>query len=574
MWVLSAECGQGQNEVWLMTEDCREKIVSEDYVDLIWRYNYSVLELERQFSQYCIQVIDTFYAVIYVASEEIAQSRYQYNYEISPALYTLLENQNLEESGIIRLIQNSVLGLQGQNVIVGIIDTGIDYTNDCFKKMDGTTRILEIWDQTIQTGTLPYDINYGSVYTREDINQALRAEDPYRIVPSRDESGHGTQLASIAAGSFDEDRDWSGAAPMADIAVVKLKPAKAYLKEYYMVQPEAVAYQENDIMLGVKYLSLLAYRERKPLVICVALGSNRGGHEGTSPLSSMLNIVASRSERCVVVAGGNEANQGHHFYGNLQQGQPYQEVELRVEEGEYGLMMELWGTTPDFLSISMISPAGEEIPQISSNLGNRRYDFLFERTVVYIDFQSLDPNSGEELVLIRMREPSPGIWRLRVYGTRITNGIYNIWLPVTGFILPGTVFPDSNPDITLTAPANTEAPITVAGYQVQNDSIYIASSRGYTRKGRIKPDIAAPGVKVSAFEPGNRFTTVSGTSAAAAITAGAAALLLQWGVVQGNRPVMGTLEIKQLMIRGARRNPNNIYPNRSWGDDGIIVSSW
>lgn len=554
-----------------MAEDCREKIVSEDYVDLIWRYNYSVLELEREFSQYCIQVIDTFYAVIYVDSKEVVRNRYQYNYEVSPALYTLLENQNLEESGIIRLIQNSVLGLQGQNVIVGIIDTGIDYTNDCFRKMDGTTRILEIWDQTVQTGVLPFDINYGSVYTREDINQALRAEDPFRIVPSRDESGHGTQLASIAAGSFDEDRGWSGAAPMADIAVVKLKPAKAYLKEYYMVQPEAIAYQENDIMLGVKYLSQLAYRERKPLVICVALGSNRGGHEGTSPLSSMLNIAASRSERCVVVAGGNEANQGHHFYGNLQQGQPYQEVELRVEEGEYGLMMELWGTTPDFLSISMISPAGEEIPQISSNLGNRRYDFLFERTVVYIDFQSLDPNSGEELILIRMREPSPGIWRLRVYGTRITNGIYNIWLPVTGFILPGTVFPDSNPDITLTAPANTEAPITVAGYQVQNDSIYIASSRGYTRKGRIKPDIAAPGVKISAFEPGNRFTTVSGTSAAAAITAGAAALLLQWGVVQGNRPVMGTLEIKQLMIRGARRNPNNIYPNRSWGYGALNI---
>ena len=554
-----------------MAEDCREKIVSEDYVDLIWRYNYSVLELEREFSQYCIQVIDTFYAVIYVDSKEVVRNRYQYNYEVSPALYTLLENQNLEESGIIRLIQNSVLGLQGQNVIVGIIDTGIDYTNDCFRKMDGTTRILEIWDQTVQTGVLPFDINYGSVYTREDINQALRAEDPFRIVPSRDESGHGTQLASIAAGSFDEDRGWSGAAPMADIAVVKLKPAKAYLKEYYMVQPEAIAYQENDIMLGVKYLSQLAYRERKPLVICVALGSNRGGHEGTSPLSSMLNIAASRSERCVVVAGGNEANQGHHFYGNLQQGQPYQEVELRVEEGEYGLTMELWGTTPDFLSISMISPAGEEIPQISSNLGNWRYDFLFERTVVYIDFQSLDPNSGEELILIRMREPSPGIWRLRVYGTRITNGIYNIWLPVTGFILPGTVFPDSNPDITLTAPANTEAPITVAGYQVQNDSIYIASSRGYTRKGRIKPDIAAPGVKISAFEPGNRFTTVSGTSAAAAITAGAAALLLQWGVVQGNRPVMGTLEIKQLMIRGARRNPNNIYPNRSWGYGALNI---
>lgn len=548
-----------------MAENCREKIVSEDYVDLIWRFNYNILELEREFSQYCIQVVDAFYAVLYVESESLKRGRYQYNYEVSPALYTLLENENLEESGIIRLIQNSVLGLQGEGVIVGIIDTGIDYTNQCFRNMDGTTRILEIWDQTIQTGRLPDDIDYGSVYTREDINEALRSEDPFRIVPSRDESGHGTQMASIACGSFDEDRGWSGAAPMSDIVMVKLKPAKEYLKEYYMVPPDADAYQENDIMLGVRYLRELAYRERKPLVICVALGSNRGGHEGTSPLSYILNVAASKSGRCVVVAGGNEANQGHHFYGNLQQGQPYQEVELRVAEGEYGLTMELWGTTPDILSISMYSPAGEEIPRISSGQGSQQYNFLFERTVVYIDYQALDPNSGEELILIRMRYPSPGIWRLRVYGTRISHGIYNIWLPVTGFILPGTVFPNSNPDITLTAPANSESPITVAGYQVQNDSIYIASSRGYTRRGRIKPDIAAPGVQVSAFEPGDRFTTVSGTSAAAAITAGAGALLLEWGIVRGNRPSMGTLEIKQLMIRGARRNPNNLYPNRSWG---------
>lgn len=548
-----------------MAEDCREKIMSEDYVDFIWRFNQSVLDLERRYPDYCIQVINAFYAVFYVESRIINRDQFQYNYEVFPALYTLLENENLEESGIIRLLENSVLKLQGEGVIVGIIDTGIDYTNQCFRKTDGSSRILEIWDQTDQSGRLPEDIGYGSVYTQEEINQALKLADPFSAVPIRDESGHGTQLASIAAGSFDEDRGWSGAAPMADLAVVKLKPAKEYLRRYYMVRPEAEAYQENDIMMGVRYLSDLAFRVGKPLVICIALGSNRGGHEGTSPLSSILNMASARSDRCILVAGGNEANQGHHFYGNLMQGQAYQEVELRVAEEEYGLTMELWGTTPDLLSISMISPAGEEIPRISSSLGNRQYDFLFERTVVYIDFQSLDPSSGDEMIRIRMFAPSAGIWRLRVYGTSVIHGIYNIWLPVTGFISPGTVFPDSNPDITLTSPANAEAPITIAGYQVQNDSIYIASSRGYTRKGRIKPDIAAPGVKVSAFEPGNRFTTVTGTSAAAAIAAGAAALLLEWGVVRGNRPTMGTQEIKQLLIRGARRNPNELYPNRSWG---------
>ena len=141
-----------------MAEDCREKIMSEDYVDFIWRFNQSVLDLERRYPDYCIQVINAFYAVFYVESRIINRDQFQYNYEVFPALYTLLENENLEESGIIRLLENSVLKLQGEGVIVGIIDTGIDYTNQCFRKTDGSSRILEIWDQTDQSGRLPEDI--------------------------------------------------------------------------------------------------------------------------------------------------------------------------------------------------------------------------------------------------------------------------------------------------------------------------------------------------------------------------------------------------------------------------------
>ncbi len=569
---LSAKCGQGKTGQ-VMAEDCREKIMSDEYVDFIWKSDYNVRELERLYPQYCVQILNDFYAVFYVESRILEQNRLPYSYEVFPILYTLLENENLEKSGIMQLLEHSVLQLRGEGVIVGVIDTGIDYTNDCFKKMDGTTRILEIWDQADQSGRLPEGIGYGSVYSQAEINQALASDDPFSVVPTRDESGHGTQVASIAAGSVDDSRGWTGAAPMADLAVVKLKPAKKRLMRYYMVRPDAEAYQENDIMMGVRYLNELAFREKKPLALCIALGSNRGGHEGTTPLSATLNAVGARSGRCVVIAGGNEANQGHHFYGNLKDGRPYEEVELRVAEGEYGLAMELWSSTPDLLAISMISPSGEEIPRVSSSLVGQQYNFIFERTVVYIDFQALDPNSGEELILIRMYAPSPGVWRLRVYGTSIIHGIYNIWLPVKGFISEGTVFPNSNPDITLTSPANAETPIAVAGYQVQNDSIYIASSRGYTRRGRIKPDIAAPGVEVCGFEPGNRIACLTGTSAAAAIAAGAAALLLEWGIVRNNRPSMGTFEIKQLMIRGARREPRDLYPNRSWGSYAIIVLS-
>ena len=473
--------------------------------------------------------------------------------------------ENLEASGILALQNQPVLNLRGQGVLLGFIDTGIDYRNRCFLDNAGKSRILAIWDQTDQNGTPPEGIHYGSVYTKSEINGALSAEQPYETVPTRDISGHGTKLASIAAGSENRETGWIGAAPLSSIAMVKLKPAKRYLKEYFLVPEEAEAYQENDIMLGVRFLHELAQKESLPLVICLALGSNMGGHTGTSPLSSYLNAIAVRAGRCIILAGGNEANQGHHYYGVMGEGDPYQDVEVRVAEREQGVMMELWSNTPDVFSVSLISPSGEEVPRVTSGQKNWMFDFLFENTVIYVNFQTLNLFSGDQLIVVRMADPSPGIWRIRVYGERIVDGVYNIWLPVTGFVSSETVFLNSNPDITLTEPGNTETPITTGAYRSSNGSIYMDSGRGFTRNGRIKPDLAAPGVAVAAYGPENRAVNLTGTSAAAAVTAGAAALLLEWGVVRKNRLTMGTLEIKQLLVRGADRSASLLYPNRSWG---------
>ena len=482
-----------------------------------------------------------------------------------PTLYTTLQTENLEASGILALQNQPVLNLRGQGVLLGFIDTGIDYRNRCFLDNAGKSRILAIWDQTDQNGTPPEGIHYGSVYTKSEINGALSAEQPYETVPTRDISGHGTKLASIAAGSENRETGWIGAAPLSSIAMVKLKPAKRYLKKYFLVPEEAEAYQENDIMLGVRFLHELAQKESLPLVICLALGSNMGGHTGTSPLSSYLNAIAVRAGRCIILAGGNEANQGHHYYGVMGEGDPYQDVEVRVAEREQGVMMELWSNTLDVFSVSLISPSGEEVPRVTSGQKNWMFDFLFENTVIYVNFQTLNPFSGDQLIVVRMAEPSPGIWRIRVYGERIVDGVYNIWLPVTGFVSNETVFLNSNPDITLTEPGNTETPITTGAYRSSNGSIYMDSGRGFTRNGRIKPDLAAPGVAVAAYGPENRAVNLTGTSAAAAVTAGAAALLLEWGVVRKNRLTMGTLEIKQLLVRGADRSASLLYPNRSWG---------
>ncbi len=549
-----------------MAENCRERIVSEDYVDFIWQSSWSEEELDRLFPGVCRQIINNFYVVFYADSAYLRPSyEEEYGYEVFPALYAPLQNESLEASGILQIQNQPVLQLKGEGVLVGLIDTGIDYTNDCFRDLSGQSRILAIWDQEDQSGEMPEGIGYGTVYSREMINRALESPDPFSVVPSRDLTGHGTKLAAAAAGSENRDTGWVGAASLSQLAVVRLKPAKRYLKEYYMVPEEAEAYQENDIMLAVRYLHELAQKMKMPLVICIGLGTNMGGHAGTSPLSFYLNTIGSIAGRCIVIAGGNEANQGHHFYGTLNQEQEYQDVELRVPEKEPGLMMELWSNSPDVFSVSLISPSGEEIPRVTSGMRNLRFDFLFERTVIYINFQTLDPYSGDQLIVIRMSEPAAGIWRLRVYGENIINGIYNIWLPVTGFLLEDTAFLDSNPDITLTEPANSEIPITVGAYRVENGSIYINSSRGYTRKGRIKPDLAAPGVEVLTYGPGNARTFMTGTSVAAAVTAGAAALMLEWGIVRERRLTIGTLEIKQLMIRGAQRSSAQLYPNRTWG---------
>lgn len=545
--------------------DCRERIISEEYVDFLWKFGNDLEELRRLYPGICIQPIGAIYAVLYVNKAFVQNnSEWAFPYGALPALYALQQTENLEASNILRLQEQPILQLKGQGVLLGFLDTGIDYRNLCFLDVEGKTRILEIWDQTEQSGRSPEGIGYGSVYTQEQIQQALQEENPLLSVPSMDQNGHGTKLASIAAGSYMEEEGWIGAAPSSKLAVVKLKPAKQYLKQYYAVDPNADAYQENDIMLGLRYLNDLAAREGMPLVVCFALGSNMGGHNGTSPLGGYLNLIGSLPGRCVVVAGGNEANQGHHYYGKLSTGS-YQDVEIRIAEQEYGVMMEVWASMPDVLSISMRSPTGEEIPRIDYESGSQRFGFLFEETVVYVEFQALEVNSGEQLVVIRMFRPTAGLWRLRVYGEDVVSGSFHVWLPVTGFLTGETEFLNSDPDTTLTEPGNSEGPITIGAYQVEDGSIAISSGRGFTRENRIKPDLAAPGVAVPAFSVENRYSELSGTCAAAALTAGGAALLMEWAVVKGNRQYIDTQEFKQLFIRGASRDSGENYPNRIWG---------
>lgn len=555
--------------------DCGDKILSNNYYDIITNYPIGIPETNG--ADLCYINIENLYDLVYVNQTNIRNaSDYIFEYESVPKLYGLMQDEisdrlfdpnSLIVSGITQ-VQREPLSLSGEGVIICFIDTGIDYTENLFRDSEGNSRILAIWDQTVQSGTPPEGLYFGSEYTREDINRALQSENPYDVVPSRDENGHGSAMAGVAAGSrLGNGMGYLGAAPDADIAVVKLKQAKQYIRDFYMIPSGVPAYEETDIMLGVLYADMLAQRLRKPLVICLGLGTNYGDHAGSSPLPSYLNYIATKRSRAVVVCGGNEGNAGHHFQGNLitpgRAGNVDSiPVEIRVGDNVEGFILELWGNVPDVFTVSVRSPGGESIPPIRLGIRDSiTYGFIYERTKVTIAGTLVEPDSGEEVVVLRVALPTPGIWIFEVEAVgNVHNGTFHMWLPITQFMSAPVYFLESSPYITLTEPAMARDIISVSTYNAANNSFYIDSGRGFTRTGTVNPDFAAPGVNMSTLRGKE-----TGSSLAASITAGAVAQFMEWAVVRGNNRTVASREIKNYFIRGASRNPELTYPNREWG---------
>lgn len=546
---------------------CRTRIVSEEYRDFIVGRGRNPIFNNIAPDQKCTQEAGFGYYCVYIersTGDPINLERFSYN--AIPNCYTLLDMETLNQAGISQIQNYPTLQLKGQGVMIGFVDTGIDYTNPIFRNLDGSTRIEAIWDQSIQTGETPDGLLYGSVYEREQINEALESENPEEVVPSQDVNGHGTFLASIAAGGADAANQFLGAAPESTIAVVKLKEAKQYLKDYYFIGKDTSCYQETDVMLGLRFLDELAKKRNMPLVLCIALGTNMGGHNTTTPLASMLEMYSNMVKRAVIIGGGNEASQRHHYLGNISAVTENREVEIQVNNESEGFVLELWTEIPNILGVSVISPSGEQIPRIPiRQRSSEVYQFVFERTEVQIDYRLLVESTNSELIMFRFARPANGIWKIVVEPVQVADGIFHMWLPVREFLSGEVYFLQSNPDYTITSPGNAVSPITTAYYNGADNSIDINSGRGYTRNERIKPDFASPGVNVLGASVRGQFVRRTGSSIAAGVTAGAAALLLEWIVYQLGNEGIDSIQIKSLLILGTVRNPLVTYPNREWG---------
>lgn len=463
-------------------------------------------------------------------------------------------------------------GLFGEGVIIGVADSGIDYTNSAFRNADGTTRILKLWDQVTDT-----------VFEEEQINEALKSTNPYEIVNSRDVSGHGTHVAGIAAGNYAENKnDNLGIATKSKLIIVK------------MAEPTSNSFPKTtQLMEAVDFIVKNANAYGMPFVINVSFGNTYGSHDGTSLLSTYFDSIIDGNRMVMVIGSGNEGDSAGHVGGYIGSadgirresdnngdirndnrrlnGEEKKEIELQVSEYQGSFGIQLWKNYVDIWGVMITAPSGISTPIV--NKDGYIFSYELDNTIVKILYGTPKPYTRYQEVYIslipRERYVKSGIWTISMIPERTVNGRYDLWLPTSGSINENTRFLSPDPFVTLTVPAATRRAITVGAYNGNNDTIAPFSGRGFTRENnQVKPDIVAPGVNILSASNTGGITTRSGTSMATPFVTGSVALMMEWGIVRGNDPFLYGEKVKAYLIRGARHLAGvENYPSElaGWG---------
>lgn len=459
-------------------------------------------------------------------------------------------------------VQTPAFGLSGRGILVAVLDSGIDYAHPDFRNADGTSRILRLWDQTISEGNAPEGFTEGTEYTKEEIDAALAQGNRLRqleLVPSTDLSGHGTHVTGICAGNGrGSEGRYAGVAPESGLIIVKLGNSIGNSFP-----------RTTQLMTALEYAIRKAEEFGQPAAVNISFGNNYGPHNGFSLLENYINDMAGIYKNCIVVGTGNEGSAGRHASGTVRQGAE-EVVELAVGEAQTNLNLQIWKNYYDDFSISLISPSGVRVGPIPQVLGNQQFRVGNTQILLYygepvplntaqeIYFEFLPVRSGQGIAPMQ-RFLDTGIWQIVLTPERIVTGEYRMWLPAGSIASPQTRFVRPSEEMTLTVPSTAGRPVAVGAYNGGTLSPAYFSGRGYTALGLIKPDLAAPGVDITSAAPGGGYTAMSGTSMATPFVTGAAALLMQWGIVNGNDPYLYGEKVKAYLIKGARPLPG--YPD-------------
>lgn len=536
-------------------------------VDFIVRANqFYINELQKLPGVELTQTLSDFFIIGYSSPESIDKvaSILGTNYLYSlPYVMGLMDKDALDSSGISQVQEQPLLDLRGRGVIVGFVDTGIDYTLPTFRYENGESRIISIYDQSL-AGDPPDGFIIGSEFSNSMINEALRSDDPFSVVPHRDIVGHGTFLASVAAGK--EQDAVKGAAPESELIVVKLKKARPFVRKQYLVPEENEnVYESSAVMLGIEYILKKAQELDRPVAICLGVGTNQGTHDSYGLFEQFLGLVANITGVCICAAAGNESQERHHTRFKLGGAGSTADIEINVKDGAKGVYMTILNSPADRVSVSLKSPTGELIGRIPAKSGTSYTSrLILEKSTVTIEYNFPLPEGSGQEILVKIEDATAGIWTVTVYGDIVIDGTVDAYLPVSSVGYPGIEFTSPDPNYTVTVPASNGTLISCGGYDNAENRLYTDTSWGPTRQPQNSPDLVAPGVRVTGIYP-TGIGTNSGTSVAAAITTGACALMLQWGIVDGNYVSLNTFQIKDFLIKGCSRDGTRTYPNQQWG---------
>ena len=464
------------------------------------------------------------------------------------------------EASCIMPVQEGKNGLTGKGVLVGIVDAGVNFFHPDFRNEDGSSRILYLWDQSIP-GNPPKGYTKGTEYTKEEIDKALALGETEgrRLVPSRDVSGHGTAVLGIAAGNGTVSEGVNrGVAYESEILVVKMGNAGTNSFP-----------RTTELMEGIDYLVRQAAALGKPIAINISFGNNYGSHQGDSLLETYISNVANVGRSVICVGSGNNGNDRIHTAGKLQQGQS-EIVEMSIGAYETTLNLQLWKAYADEIEIFLETPSGENLPVLSERIGTQRYRAGETELLVY--YGKPGPFQVTQEIYVDFLPTgtylTSGIWKIHLQGRRIREGNYNLWLPGGNVLNPVTGFYRPVAAETLTIPSTASKVITVGAYDSRLNAFADFSGRGGENLPYPKPDLVAPGVDILAPSVGGGYTGVTGTSFATPFVTGAAALIMEWGIVRGNDPFLWGEKVKAYLRRGAQPLPGfDRYPNESvgWG---------